>query len=114
MHQSQILDKCIIEFLPDKYPVGKYFAEDFNSFSSIEVAYSPNDLLYMFSDGFADQFGGENNRKFMYNKFRNLIVEASESPLYQQISIIEHAFNQWKGKYDQIDDVLVLGLKLDI
>lgn len=114
VHDNDKVDTILIELLPDKHPVGKYFADDFKSFTSVEIKYEPEDCLYLFSDGFADQFGGIHNRKFMYNRFRNLLIDNYLMPAKEQKRELENNFNNWKSKYDQIDDVLVIGLKLDI
>ena len=70
------------------------------------------DGVYIFSDGYADQFGGERGKKFMYKKFRNLLVEIKDLPAQQQRKILNQKFEEWRGIYEQVDDVLVIGVKI--
>jgi serine phosphatase RsbU (regulator of sigma subunit) len=67
--------------------------------------------LYLSSDGFQDQFGGEQNKKFMVKKLKNLLLEISEKPLAAQKQHIENTFDAWKGNQKQTDDVLLIGIK---
>ncbi|HBO73512.1 MAG TPA: hypothetical protein DD653_02345 [Marinilabiliales bacterium] len=71
--------------------------------------------FYIFSDGFIDQFGGDSGRKFMIKTFRELIFEIHQKPMQEQKEILAAALKEWIGtKFSQIDDVLVIGFKLDI
>ncbi len=69
--------------------------------------------LYLFSDGFQDQFGGEKNQKFMLNRLQELLFEIQKDPMSLQLQKIEDTFEKWKGDQRQIDDILVMGLKLN-
>lgn len=69
--------------------------------------------LYMFSDGYRDQFGGEQGGKFMSKKFNQLLLEIHHLPLNEQMEILNKTFEDWKGKGPQTDDVLVMGIKLE-
>ena len=66
----------------------------------------------MFSDGFIDQFGGEYGRKFLSRNFKALLIEISGLPLEEQKDILYETLNMWKGKRDQLDDILIVGLKI--
>jgi hypothetical protein len=68
--------------------------------------------LYLFSDGFFDQFGWRNNKKFMKKNFKNLLLEIQNVPMRAQRLLLENSFNNWKGDLEQIDDVLVMGIEL--
>lgn len=70
----------------------------------------PNDLIYLFSDGFADQKGEANNKKYYYKNFRNKLINISEQPLDKQRDELNAEFINWKGNYEQLDDVLVIGI----
>jgi serine phosphatase RsbU (regulator of sigma subunit) len=70
------------------------------------------DLCYLFSDGFPDQFGGKTGRKFMAKRFKNMLAQNSDKSMKKQKEIIESAFDRWKGENRQIDDVLVIGIKI--
>lgn len=71
-------------------------------------------MIYLFSDGYRDQFGGKENTKFMSKKFNNLLFEIHHLPLAQQKEILDKTIEEWKGKHHQTDDILVMGIKLDM
>ena len=100
----------LYEVKPNKMPIAIY--EKMDSFPTHEIQLKKGDLLYMFSDGFADQFGGPKNKKFKYKAFKKLLLENSEKTMNEQKYILENAFNNWKGNYEQIDDVVVVGIKI--
>jgi serine phosphatase RsbU (regulator of sigma subunit)/Tfp pilus assembly protein PilF len=100
-----------IKYLPcDKMPVGKGEKEDL--FRTFDIKANKGDVLYLFTDGFPDQFGGPKGKKFKYKKLEQLLVQISSLPLQQQSSKLEKAFNEWKGDLEQIDDVCIIGIKL--
>lgn len=98
------------ELKPTNNPIGIYLSEE--KFENHEFELDKGDLIYMFSDGFYDQFGGEENKKLLISNFKNLLVENSKQILMKQKEILELAFNNWKGEGVQIDDVLVLGIRV--
>lgn len=100
----------LFEIKPDKMPISIY--EKMTAFSNIEVQLSKGDLIYMFSDGYADQFGGPKNKKFKYKPFKRLLLENADQSLKIQRDLLKKAFDQWKADEDQIDDVVVIGLKI--
>ena len=91
-------------------PISIYYKMD--SFTTHEFKPEKGDILYMFSDGFADQFGGEKGRKLKYKTFKKLLLENAHKPMSEQKEILAQAFIDWKGKYEQIDDIVVLGVKI--
>ena len=95
---------------PDKMPIG-FFHGDEKPFQSHEYKVEKGDTFYMFSDGYADQFGGEFGKKFKYNALKNLCVSASSLPLQEQKDIFIETFDNWKNEHKQIDDVLVIGIR---
>jgi len=105
-----IRDNELIEYKPTRNPVGFYPTEI--DFKNNEVQLKNNDLIYLFSDGFQDQFGGENNKKFMSKKFKKLLLEIHGLPLQEQKQKLTYIFRNWKGLNEQTDDVLVFGIKL--
>jgi serine phosphatase RsbU (regulator of sigma subunit) len=70
-------------------------------------------VLYLFSDGYKDQFGGKDNTKFLAKKFNNLLLQIHELPMEEQKNILQMAFEEWKGEVGQTDDILVMGMKID-
>ena len=95
----------------DKMPIGISFRRD-NDFSLHEIDYQEGDICYIFSDGYVDQFGGSENRKFLSKRFRRLLLEINKKPMSEQLELLNHSFDDWKGSYEQIDDILVIGVKI--
>lgn len=96
----------------DIYSIGGFFAKRFKpKFTNHVLEIDENSILYMFSDGYKDQFGGENKQKFIETRFKKMLVDNMNLNLNKQLRIIEDTFNEWKGDNKQIDDVMVLGLK---
>jgi serine phosphatase RsbU (regulator of sigma subunit) len=102
----------MIEFKPDKQPVGISPLAVPVQFRQHEFDLQPGDCVYMFTDGFADQFGGPKGKKFKYKALQELLVRNSGAPMKTQKEILQHAFTDWKGNLAQIDDVLVIGIKI--
>ncbi|MBS0009977.1 MAG: hypothetical protein KFF49_01110 [Bacteroidales bacterium] len=67
--------------------------------------------IYLFSDGYADQFGGPLGKKLKYKAFRNMLINEHKKPMQVQKEMLEKAFDDWKGEAGQVDDVLVMGVK---
>ena len=97
-----------------KYPVGggKFYENSNKSFEPHPIILKEGDVLYMFSDGFQDQFGGEQGRKYMKKRFRNFLHQISNKPMTEQKAILNQEFESWKGEQAQTDDVLVLGIRI--
>jgi serine phosphatase RsbU (regulator of sigma subunit) len=103
------------EISPDKFPIGGQYIQDLNAkvdFKAHEIDAQENDVFFMYSDGFQDQFGGAEGRKFMYKNFKKLLVENAHLPLNEQRDILEITFNNWKNENTQTDDVLVAAFKI--
>jgi serine phosphatase RsbU (regulator of sigma subunit)/tetratricopeptide (TPR) repeat protein len=98
------------EVKPDKQPIGKsdYQADFTNHTLNLEKG----DMLYLFSDGYQDQFGGEAGKKLKKSGFKELILSLAEKPLENQLSTMNEFFDSWKGAHEQVDDVCVIGIKL--
>ncbi len=99
------------EVQPDKVPVG-YIHEEMCCFKNHSIQLNKGDILYLYSDGYADQFGGTRNKKFMKHKFKELLGSISGKQLSEQIEILELTLTEWKGSLEQVDDILVIGVKL--
>lgn len=105
-----IRNQELIEVKADKQPIGKY---DYRTnFTNHELELHKGDCIYVFSDGFADQFGGPKGKKFMYKPFKRLLTELSHLDMSNQKSKLLTAFHDWKGGLEQIDDVCVFGVKV--
>jgi serine phosphatase RsbU (regulator of sigma subunit) len=103
----------LVETKADRKPVGRsVIAERSGKFSNHEIDIQPNDAFYIFSDGYADQFGGPKGRKFRYSQFKELLVSAHQNPMNKQKEIIDKAIKDWKGEIEQIDDMVIMGVKV--
>lgn len=100
----------LVEIKPDKMPISIY--DKMDKFTTHEHQLEKGDKVFVFSDGFADQFGGEKGKKLMYKHFKHLILNTSHLPMEEQGNKLLQFFTEWKGKYDQVDDVTVLGIEL--
>ena len=104
------LSSELIHIKGDRQPIGVYLKE--LPFTNHEIQIQKGDILYMFSDGFIDQFGGEKAGKFYSKRFQEILLSIHTEPIKKQKQILEQTFNEWKGKLDQIDDVLVMGIRI--
>ncbi len=102
----------LIEIKADKFPIGLFLGEEKKKFTNHIMQLQKGDAVYIFSDGYADQFGGPKGKKFMISHFRNLLVQLSSLSIEQQKQTITRTLNDWCGKLDQVDDILVVGLKI--
>lgn len=100
----------LTEIKGDKQPVGKYI--DSKPFQTTTITLNSGDQLYLFSDGFADQFGGDKGKKFKAANLKRLLFANSNLPLNDQKNELDLAFHQWKGKLEQLDDVCVMGVSV--
>ena len=94
------------------FPVGSNQYNTKKEYELHEINYRKGTRVYLFSDGFQDQFGGELGKKFMKKRFRELIYETRLENIEEQKQILQREFNNWKKEEDQTDDVLVIGLLL--
>lgn len=97
-------------FPSDKMPVALHSRMD--DFTKKEIQVTKGDQVYLFSDGYSDQFGGEFQKKFKFRSFKKLIVENNDKPMGKQKALLNQTFESWKGELEQVDDVLVMGLKV--
>ncbi len=100
----------IIQIKGDRQPIGVYFREKDFTFKSIQL--HKNDILYIYSDGYIDQFGGKDYRKFMISTFKELLLKINKKPMSEQKIILEESFSNWRGDVKQIDDIVIVGTKI--
>ncbi|MCX6303227.1 MAG: tetratricopeptide repeat protein [Bacteroidia bacterium] len=101
----------LLEYQADRMPIGIFDFSD-KGFTSLDIPYLSGDIIYMFSDGFADQFGGPNRKKFKYPHLKEVLLKNHQLLMLAQRDELEKEFKSWKGDNSQTDDVLVVGLKL--
>ena len=96
---------------PDIHPISmKNYGH--HIFKTIEMPYEPGDMLYLVSDGFADQFGGDEGRKFLTVNLKTLLQSIADKPLNKQKERLDVKFERWKGNNEQVDDITILGIRL--
>jgi serine phosphatase RsbU (regulator of sigma subunit) len=100
----------ITEIKPDKQPIGYY--EHAQPFSVQEIELTKDTCLYLFSDGYADQFGGEKNKKLGTRKWKEMLAEISGKDMKEQGEFLKEYFEKWKSAHPQTDDVTVLGIRI--
>ena len=99
------------EYKGDKQPVG-IFGSDLKPFKQYCIDLQPDDVIYTFTDGYADQFGGEKGKKFKYKPLENLFCAIADKDVKEQRDILAKAFDDWKNHHEQVDDVLIMGIKI--
>lgn len=107
-----IRDNQLAEYKGDKHPIGAFVGEEMLKFTNVTIPVQKGDCVYLFSDGYADQFGGPKGKKFMYKRFKELLLNNCARPMLEQYQALVDAFEQWKGELEQIDDVCVMGVRI--
>jgi serine phosphatase RsbU (regulator of sigma subunit) len=107
-----IRNKKIQELKADKMPIGIHAVKLEKEFTSQEFKLEKKDMLYLFSDGYVDQFGGEKGLKFKQNNFKELLLKISDQSMAEQKSAIENTMKNWQGEESQLDDMMVLGWRV--
>jgi serine phosphatase RsbU (regulator of sigma subunit) len=105
-------DRVLITMHADRFPVGILEGKSNEKFTRKIYKYNHGDCLYLFSDGLADQFGGEHGKKFRSKQLKDSLLQIFHEDMQQQRKSISNSFLAWKGDLDQVDDVLLVGIKL--
>ena len=105
-----IRNKELMETKGDKMPVSIH--ETMSSFTSHTIQLETGDALYLFSDGYPDQFGGPKEKKFMYKSFKNLLTDISDKSMPDQAEILDKTMADWQGILEQIDDMVIIGIRI--
>ena len=102
----------LIEIKGDKLAIGSYYFREERFFNNHIIDLQKNDMIYSFTDGYADQFGGPKGKKFMYKQFKKLLIDMAEKPLSEQKPILINNFEQWRGDLEQVDDICIIGVRV--
>ena len=105
-----VTDNVLKELESDRMPVG--YGEKKDEFKLHSIKLEKNDTLYLFTDGYADQFGGPKGKKLMYKKLHEFLVNISSQSFESQTESLGNNFESWKGNLEQVDDVCVIGLRV--
>jgi serine phosphatase RsbU (regulator of sigma subunit) len=106
-----IRNQNIIEHKGIRNPIGVHLKE--KAFQDVEIDVQKNDMFYLFSDGYPDQFGGKSGKKFKSKRFKELLRTIADQSITQQRDKLEQTLEQWKGNYEQTDDIIVVGLRIE-
>lgn len=106
-----ISDGNITQYKGSRYPIG-FYHDVVKCFEQVSVKVKPGDLVYLYSDGYSDQFGGEDGKKFNTKNFKELLLSIHDMEMQEQRSFLEYALLNWRQKEPQTDDVLVIGFKV--
>lgn len=104
-------NSILIEVPPNKMPIGSYVGNE-SPFSSVTLPLFLGDTLILSTDGFADQFGGENGKKLKSRPFKEFLLSIQDSSMAEQSHLIKKQFEDWQGTYEQLDDVCVVGIRI--
>jgi serine phosphatase RsbU (regulator of sigma subunit)/ligand-binding sensor domain-containing protein len=103
----------LLEFDGDKMPIGVHLREE-KPFTNKRIQLEPGDTLYMFTDGFTDQFGGPQDKKYKIIPFQEILLRIQDENLAAQKEILDQELRQWMGDQEQVDDILVLGFRMSM
>ncbi len=103
-------DGILSEIKGDKQPIGQYFSR--KDFTNQTIDVKKGDIIYLFTDGYADQFGGPKGKKFKYKQFEEILTANYKLPMIEQAKILDNKFMEWKGTLEQVDDVTVMGVRV--
>jgi ligand-binding sensor domain-containing protein/serine phosphatase RsbU (regulator of sigma subunit) len=107
-----ISNNALMESRPDKFPIGGLQREKEDHFTLNEIAIKKGDMIYLFSDGYADQFGGPEGKKFMYRQLKDILLSMHSKPLEEQKHLLDEHMTRWRGEIEQVDDILVIGVRV--
>lgn len=102
----------LLETKADKFAIGSFIRGEKRKFTSHEFDIVEGDMVYIFSDGFPDQFGGEKGKKYKYRPFKEFLLSIHEKPMEEQLNLLEAEFVRWLGRLEQIDDVIIMGVRV--
>lgn len=108
---SNNVDERFIEYKANKISIGMNSSNQ-TGFTTHEIQLETGEMIYLFSDGFSDQFGGEKGKKLMSKNFKRILSEMAHLPPAMQKQLLEEKFTEWKGRHDQVDDICVLGIRV--
>lgn len=110
--QATLVDQesQLFEIKGDRQPIGLHWEE--TDFSTHRMDLAVQDTIYLFTDGFVDQFGGEHRKKYKNSRFKELLLSFQEKSMGQQKQLLDQAFESWRGNNEQIDDVCIIGVRV--
>ena len=107
-----VRNKEIIEIKADNIAIGSYTEGQVQPYTNHSLVLEKGDTIYVFSDGYSDQFGGPDGKKFKINQFKMMLLSLSGVPMHQQQIALEKSIVEWRGVLQQVDDMLVIGVRV--
>lgn len=107
-----IRDGELMEIKGDRFPVGTFIGEEIRAFQNHSIKVQKGDMIYVFSDGYADQFGGPNGKKFMIGRFKSMLMDIHQESVDKQYDLVTKNLKNWKGNLEQVDDIIVMGVRI--
>jgi serine phosphatase RsbU (regulator of sigma subunit) len=101
----------ILEVKADKFPIGNSRSGDTRKFTNHEIPLQKGDTIYIFSDGYSDQFGGPNGKKFKSSALKSLLLNSQHLSMNEQRELLDKTIEKWRGNHEQVDDILVIGTR---
>lgn len=108
----QVRNGELITHRGDKHPIGASYTDIHRNFTNVNISIDKGDMFYLTSDGYPDQFGGPKGKKFKFKQLEEKFVQIHKQSLSEQKDQLSKTFNDWKGTIEQLDDVLVMGLRV--
>lgn len=102
----------LTEYRGDRFPVGTFIGDETNEFKNHEIKVEKGDMLYIFSDGFSDQFGGPQGKKFKVRQFKTMLQNIQSLPVDKQYEQVQRILTNWKGDLEQVDDIVLMGVRI--
>lgn len=113
--EMQVIDSTdthlLIQIKGDRFAIGNAYEDELNTFTNHSLSIFNGDQVFVFTDGYADQFGGVKNKKYNYNRFRKFLLSICVHPIDVQEELLNAEFQRWRGDREQIDDVLVISVQ---
>jgi serine phosphatase RsbU (regulator of sigma subunit) len=108
-----IRDGELIEYKGNKFPIGNTRPGEEKKFTNHEVQLQKGDTIYVFSDGYCDQFGGPDGKKFKASSLRQLLLKSQHLNMEEQLALLSSTIENWRGNHEQVDDILVIGTRYE-
>ncbi|HKK61731.1 MAG TPA: SpoIIE family protein phosphatase, partial [Bacteroidales bacterium] len=106
-----IRDNKLEEIKGDRFSVGLMNEKEVKRVTKTTIPIKPGDVFYIFTDGYADQFGGPEGKKYKYRRFRHLLLTIHKLPMAQQAAYMERSLRDWQSEQEQVDDILIVGFE---
>lgn len=108
----RVRENELLKLSPDRFPIGIYSGQYLQEFNNQQIQIESGDTIYMFTDGYSDQFGGPEKKKFKTLQFQKLLLSIQHFPMEEQKLILNKKIEDWKGDFEQVDDIMIIGIRI--